>query len=401
MKAHYTHLTAVDCYDPQPGVSERSQTRRLFSKYEKASDTPSGHGLIGNAYDNVIVLQSMPSKLRGLISLFASGMAGLASFGGLYAIPFLIRFALQNYASPENSAWGSAFDVLLIVLFSILSAIAFIAAIRSFRLDWRSPKEVPLVLNRKSRKVFRFVQDVPGIENCIKEGGVWGAIKGLSGYVLDTFRPWPGMLLIEYDWDCLEAEYYKQTGPSGNVIRTDHYLNLFVREAPGSDKVIGSFPLAPSMMVGETMACNVWEHVRRFMEENGPALSPGDVPGPAAPRGFWQGLNSTSCGSGWIVFLAIAIWLWPETRNEILYFYDHTKYLYLVLEDKTLLNALWKPFVAFPTYFVLVWSFFGGVSGYLSPEVTLPSAALEGAGERLDLAQLAKAGRPASPTPVG
>jgi len=94
------------------------------------------------------------------------------------------------------------------------------------------------------------------------------------------------MLLIEYDWDCLEAEYFEQTRLVGKVVTTLYVLQLVAKESPTSDKLIGGFTLASPLMVGRTTAMDLWEHIRRFMEENGPALSSGDEPSPPYPTSF-------------------------------------------------------------------------------------------------------------------
>ena len=395
MTLSYDRLTALDCYDLQPDASERAKKRQHFPKHRKASDTPHSHALVYAAHADALLLQAMVSRFRGI----ASGSAVLFSpawvFWG-YATCVMWDDTLREIAKKEFT-WALAGGSLAIV-----STLAFVAVIimciRTLRLDFFAPKETPLVFNRTTRKVYRFVQDVPTLYFIKGWKGILPSIGNLLRYWASAFLPWPRMLLIEYDWDCLEAEYYTQTGRSGSVIRTSHHLDLYVREAPGSDTVIGSFPLAPSLMVGEPVARNVWEHMRRYMEENGPALSPGDSPAQPAPRGFWQAANALFNGPGWLFFIGIAIWLWPETRNEYLC-WTQTDQCTLAIYRASLMGTIWKGLIIIPTYFFLTWVFFAIVASYLSPDVPLPAEALAGAGEKLDIRKLAKEAKNAVSVP--
>ncbi|MDB5799958.1 MAG: hypothetical protein JWL63_897 [Rhodocyclales bacterium] len=278
----YQKLRAQDFIESLAPLSQRPERAHHWPKSQTATDTPLSHQLIGSAHENALILQAMPSRYRGGISVFAMGLLALSLFGFLKELPL----GLAGYSLVvEQSGYGFLFVMLCVINFFsfLLSAACVIAALRFLRLDLFSPKEIPLVFNRATRKVYRFSPDMPSF--AIYGGGwsgVWLTLRQIPPYVLSTFTPF-SMLLVEYDWDCLEAEYREETVLSNNVMRTVRHLDLLVREAPGSDTLIGSFPLAPSLMVGEPMARAVWEHVRRFMDHNGPALSPGDQPAPPPP----------------------------------------------------------------------------------------------------------------------
>ena len=96
-------------------------------------------------------------------------------------------------------------------------------------------------------------------------------------------------MLVEYDWECMGAEYQQHTSLNGNVVKTLHHFNLHVKESPTSDKVIGVVtPMSPMFVGSRESAASLWEFIRRFMEEGGPVLYPGDKPAPAKPKHLWQ-----------------------------------------------------------------------------------------------------------------
>jgi hypothetical protein len=393
----YERLTAVALYDEQPSASERAKKKQHLPKDRPVSDRPSSRNLVSRAYENVLFVEIMPSRYRGLASVFGLFLfvgAILGYWGTKLGVEIgLLIWAKRGFGWSLIAQGGLTVGVLALVL------IALIAAIRAFRIDLLAPKEIPLIFNRKTRKVYRFVQDVPGFEQLAGPDGRF-RLLGLLKYIAMTFLPWPNMLLIEYDWDCLEAEYYSVTALAGNVVRTDDHLDLYVKESPASDKVIGSFALTPSILAGgEQQAKNLWEHVRRFMEENGPPLAPGDQPAPPPPRGFWQAANAPFNGPGWLFFLVGAIW----TAKDV---YWHV--LGLLLRD-VIPNDLWvqairypfpgivRSFVIFFSYFCMTWVFFAVLAGYLSKHADLPDELTADAGARVDLKKFAEA----SPTPAG
>jgi hypothetical protein len=402
-------LTAKDVWFPEPTASERAKKRLILPRDQRASDTPSSRQLISRAYQDAIFIEAMPTKLRGMMSLFAIGM--LAA-GGLFIV--LATNVVHLVLSVNQTSGWVAFDVALLVLCAVCIPLAFIGGIRALRFDLTAPKENPIVFNRKTRKVYRYTPDIPGLGLLANDKGnfsLWGLLK----YIAMTFLPWPGMLLVEYDWDCLEAEYYSQTGPSGNVIRTEEHLDLFVRERPGSDNVIGSFPLTIGFNVGgEALARDLWEHVRRFMEEDGPALSPGDKPAPPPPRTTWQVMGDNPLGRRNVILCIVGtLWTTPEVfyflvmlignrsvpeelYNEALRFQlqrpemIHWWMLY-PLWNKDLAGLVWlgKLLISFPCAIITAWTFFAVLASKLSPAAELPDDLAADAGPRLDLNALA------------
>ena len=390
----YERLTAAAIGAEESSASERARKKERLRKDHKASETPRSISLVSRAYENTLILEAMPSRYRGLASIFGAFLlASVWVFGDMTSDVVSMTYA--DIVTGRSGWWWILFDTPMLLASATLDLISIVVGLRILRFDLLAPKVIPLVFNRKTRKVYRFAQDVPGMNLLVGSTGRF-SLSGLGRYIAMTFLPWPKMLLVEYDWDCLEAEYYETTGPSGNVIRTDHYLDLYVRETPGSDKVIGSFSLAPSILIGKESARDLWEHVRRFMEENGPALSPGDKAAPPPPKGFWQAANAIFAGPGWLIFLGIVIWKRDLAYYELLYWILPHGSLQRreALDMSTRLGmdagiVVWA--ALFLSCFFLAGVFFAVIASYLSPAVELPPELTADAGAPIDLDALARA----------
>ena len=388
-----TRATAQELRHPELNVAERKKGHLLMLRDQRASDEPTARDLIARAYEDAIFVEAMPSELRGLASVFVLWVLAIA---GWMLYRYVHYEQWKEWAMYFQSDFGwkssgeSAFNWLLGLAtkigISIFIPVALLASFVGLRIDLFAPKMNPIVFNRRTRKVYRYVPRL------------------FSG----------NMILVEYDWDCIDAEYYSRTGPSGNVIRTQDTLDLFVRDRPGSDEVIDCFPLVASMMVGgERNARRLWEHIRRFMEERGPHLSPGDQPAPGAPRTAWQAVNSGPWKRKWIWFFIGAVWTLPELfylvisladKNFVSYelwsaannFPRHTPelihwWMLYPTWNKDLASLVWlgKLFLILPCYLFTLQGFFAVLASKLSPEATLPEDLSAQAGAPIDLRALA------------
>ena len=224
--------------------------------------------LVYRATDNVLMVQQSSTRLRGYASVFGIFM--------LATSPVMFGWAAESLLS--GFPIRGLVHFLLLVLSSALLVVtvgSIFLALRTFRIDLLTPTDNPLVFNRKTRKVYRVMPDIPQ-----RQGD---SAAAFVRHWLNTFRPWP-MQVIEYDWDCLEAEYFSETVLAGNVVRTNHHLMFYVKAAPDSDRVLGCFDMVPPLLIREDGAMMFWEHIRQFMQENGPPLPPGERPAPKPPR---------------------------------------------------------------------------------------------------------------------
>jgi hypothetical protein len=377
----YVHKTAAQLHAEDVGPSPtgaadltagNSKVNEL-SKKKRASGQPGAFGQISRAHENAIFLQAMSTRFRGLISVMA-----LMLLVGIGFAPVLLQFGLVLLLdSVREGHWGSAFLCIAVeVLLGLVFVATLTAAIRAYRIDLFGPKDIPIVFNRKTRKVYRFIQDLPVFPSSNNWREFKASLPRFPGYWMSVFKPWPPMLLIEYDWDCLEAEYFEQTRLVGKVVTTLHVLQLVAKESPSSEKSIGGFTLASPLLVGRTTAMDLWEHIRRFMEENGPALSPGDEPSPPYPTTLIQAAYTVT--PAWFVAVAGCAWAWW-------YMAQHGwpaqigGYTGLAVFAVALVCSMMT------ALFIFNW-----LAHKFGQDVTLPPELMADAGERIDLQALAE-----------
>ena len=303
---NYLHKMAHDLREAgMLSVSDRAKHASHLPKDEVASETPRNLHLVSRAHEHAVSLQLAPTGVRGYMSVLAIVMSGGGVFVA-YAGGTIMTWAFSSKAG------GYAFPLFCLALVTLLMGFAaFSIAIRAWRIELFGPKDVPLVLNRKTRKVYKFVQQMP-------ERDLSNPIR-IFKYWLTAFQPWPPMVLIEYDWDCLEAEYFEETVLMGKVVKTLHVLQFYVKEQPDSNWVIGSFTLASPLLIGRSMAMDLWEFVRRYMEEDGPVMHKGDTPAPAYPSNLLQSARAMLPGV-WPLGVAALAWgaynIWQHEHGD-------------------------------------------------------------------------------------
>ncbi|AKJ30332.1 DUF6708 domain-containing protein [Caldimonas brevitalea] len=233
---------------------EASKAKRL-DKRKSASDTPRSLGLLQQVYERAISLEAAPTRTRGIASVLALLFVPGAILGILLldaSIEFLLRDIRNQRVGWAVLSVAMTAGSLLLFLFSLTGAI------RTFRIDLLSPLEMPILFIRKARKVYRFVQKMPGdhFSKAFVNVRYWPGV----------FKRWP-LILVEYDWDCLEAEYAKETRFSGNVVQTLHELRFVAKESRSSARIVDGFTVGPPLTLGSQTWAELWEFIRRYMEE--------------------------------------------------------------------------------------------------------------------------------------
>ncbi|GAA5172334.1 DUF6708 domain-containing protein [Viridibacterium curvum] len=339
-------------------VAERSTEAQHLPKSAAASQSPSSYALVRRAADNAVFLDSATTRYRGVPSAFL-----LIFIGGMALLlwPILTTAnGFQELIQQGDYGW-LVVDFVFLAFILAIEAAALSVVVRILRIDLFGPKEVPLVFNRKTRKVYKFIQNMPARD--------LSSLRNAFRYWLTAFQPWP-MMLIEYEWDCLEAEYFERTTLLGNVVKTFHVLQFYVKETPDSDKVIGSFTIASPFMLGREIAMDIWEFIRCYMEEGGPVMCPGDKPAPAHPRNLWQAANTVWVG--WPLVVGAAIW----AANRVAQAPD----LYSI-DFLPFVTAL----VSWPFTLAIVFNWLGHKWG---ADVTLPPELMAEAGEPMDIKRI-------------
>ncbi|AKJ28562.1 hypothetical protein AAW51_1871 [Caldimonas brevitalea] len=159
-------------------------------------------------------------------------------------------------------------------VFFLLSGLAFF--VWTARAELFRPNDEPIIFDRQRRKVYRVMQEVqPG----------WRGI----------FKPWP-FVATSYEWDLIDAEHHAIVGSTGSGVTRYHALVMVVRKSVDDANIISSFNVGQAVTMTERTVPMVWEHIRRYMEEDGPPLPEGETLGRTAPpQGWWQSMAAVGC----------------------------------------------------------------------------------------------------------
>lgn len=359
----YIRKTARDAHpDDDLPVSVRHAETRHLPKDQPAADRAMALGLVMSATENLLLVQQSSTGLRGYMSVFGLGL--------VFTAPFAFKLAAEMLGSVFliQGPMGIV-DFGLGAFLFVFTTGGIFTALRFFRVDLLTPTDNPLVFNRKTRKVYRVMPAIP------ERQGVSPA--ALVRHWLNTFRPWP-MQVIEYDWDCLEAEYFSKTLLAGNVVRTEHHLWFYVKASPGSDQVLGSFGMVPPLLIREDSAMMFWEHIRRFMQENGPPLPPGETPAPKPPRNPISALN-TVLPYAWPLVLVGLWWGGGKFVEQGLFRMSIEQFM------RKADIGIFEFGVAFLSSFGCAAAFFNWIGHLLAPRLKLPPEVLQEAGAPVDL----------------
>lgn len=226
---------------------QRLMTR--FSRSSGSGSSPMALGWIRACYADAIEYTSMTRQLKGMAFFwglfYGIGLAFLGTYSG--------SIFIQSGSPTDLFPW-------FLALFSLpvfFGVSAFMFAFM-FRIDLFRPSDLPIIFDRKHRKVYRLLRD--------EKSGFKGA-----------FRPWP-ILACQYDWDLIDAEHHREIFTTGGSVNTNHFLVFLVRKSVDDSTIIDSFTIAHPNILSNDIVGGFWEHIRRFMEENGPHLPSPDEP---------------------------------------------------------------------------------------------------------------------------
>ena len=225
------------------------QTSGIVKRYARsvvAADKATALGLLKSQFPSAIELTGISHEVRGLI-LFMGLITAVAAIGlGQLAFFGLIAEGLEE-----------TFDKIALCVSILFFVFGFYVLIRAIRFEFFRPEDEPIIFDRKHRRVYRLFREThPG----------W---KGL-------FRPWP-MRAAEYEWDLVDVEHNAFLMTTGSTITRLHHLFFIVRRSATDPTIIDSFEVGNTIQLGETTVAPLWEHIRRFMEEQGPHIPAGEA----------------------------------------------------------------------------------------------------------------------------
>lgn len=210
------------------------------------------------------------SSCDSLLSVHADAIvvgapAGTTEIGfmmGLYAV--LIGFAACMFG------WGaveaimdldpSKSDHFLNLSMAVVSTIAalffLVAALFFFRVGFLTPRDLPVLFNRKTREVSFFTVIPMSFWKFWQRAGV-GEVK--------TYR-----------WDDAHARSYRISELTGETMRSSYLLALLWGDPQQARQCKEIVTIGYKGWWEDELLWRLYEHIRRYMEEDGPPIQPGE-----------------------------------------------------------------------------------------------------------------------------
>ena len=284
-------------------------------------------GALANVYYNAnapLPAMYSPSKLQsGIVAKFSKKMGAHGVTSTLGWVKH-IRHESIEYTTEKDSVRGFALAAMLVLvpleasallfviwmglvfdhwalllacgaLFIFGAAITLYTIILLLRTDLFRFTNQGIIFDRKNRKVYRQYQHY--------SGSLWNILTNSK------------IISCEYEWDLVDAVHYAQCSTNGVNLVTNHLLVFNVRRSATDATVIDQFIIANPIELNEGLVSAMWEHIRRYMEEDGPPLGspPEAMATPIKQPSWWQCLAQThtfgpgylqrwKTNTGWMVF---------------------------------------------------------------------------------------------------
>jgi hypothetical protein len=216
-----------------------------FSKDRSASPKGIAFSIIKNIFTEAIEYRGIVDGSRGVLTLLAVACLLLVGSAVVALLP----------------VGGRRADVFLIITDSIfiasISLVTIYLSLKWLRLELFRPEDEPIIFDRRNRKIYRIFREVqPG----------W---RGL-------LAAWP-LRTTEYDWDLVDAEHHAAIDANTATISRIHALVFVVRASANDPTTVDGFTIGNSMQMGEVTVPAMYEHIRKFMEEDGSHLPEGET----------------------------------------------------------------------------------------------------------------------------
>jgi hypothetical protein len=319
MKPQFTTVEPVlrKTTDESAAAEPTSGVIKRFAKNERADAKALAFGWIKATYAEAIEYTGIDRGVRGYALTFAISCSAMF-------LAFAAYIAKDAYFGWASEKWYS-FTITGILMVPGCILFSTWALLWAIRLELFSPTDVPTIFDRQHRKVYRILREVPA---------GWGKL----------FKRWP-VKFVEYDWNLIDAEHQVVVSATTNTVSRHHSLIMVVRKSADDPTVVDYFNVGNAITLGELTVAPVWEHIRRFMEEGGPHLPPGEkLAEPLPPQTWWQSMGAVGCfGSNYFAW-------WRE--HPFL-----TPFFHILLPFFLPLNLIWgtSNWLSYRTAFSVEW----------------------------------------------
>ncbi len=259
----------------------------VYEHDRAAAPEATTNGWVRGVYRDAIEYTTSDKRSRGVAFLFGGVLTAVVAGSMCWLISLVIR---DRFFQVEPLG---LFDYLVVFpSFFVFLLIGLFALYFFGRLEFFKPQDLPILFDRQRRKVYRLVEDQDERGRTKRRGQV---------------------TVIEHDWDDIIAEHGVTTYTTGSSASRQHTLALMVRDKNPGDftgpitpentpPYVDGFALGDGKVLSEFTTPRVWEHVRRYMNENGPPLPPGEqLADTSVPVTWWDSLGAVSVfGPGYI-----------------------------------------------------------------------------------------------------
>jgi hypothetical protein len=229
---------------PVPVPFSEGKPKRVLTRGTRACEQVLGSSSVNAVYPHAIEICGQLGVAKGM-GVFGGLLVTGLTLMNLWVVSLI---AMRGGRIPLTlSGW------LVSVLGLAVSVATLGGAVWFFRKDLFTYRDEPVLFNRKTRKVHLFRRRIN-----------WK--RPLS--------PWP-VVIETYDWDCIRGEIHGGTHYNGSFFVTRFQLLLAVADKPRSKTVIDRF-IVGSQGFSLVQMTHLWEHVRRYMENDGAPLQPGE-----------------------------------------------------------------------------------------------------------------------------
>ncbi len=206
-----------------------------------ASQSPNSGGAVIEAFPHGLAYGSMMTVLVGYLAFGA-----IAIMSPLLALLIPMLF--------------TSFDAFS----AVFGGIMLLATTSMLRFDLIGYRYAPTLFDRNAGKVHVFKDNTRLFS--------WWPLWGGGGQ----------HEILSYDWACVRAQVVRFKTFTGTVAQDNAALQMIVLAAPGDTRVVGQFGLGlTSSAIAVQPLLDTWEHIRRFMEHEGPLFVEGDGPNEA------------------------------------------------------------------------------------------------------------------------
>jgi hypothetical protein len=241
IKPHYrtSQKSSTDGFAKNPSQTiENPHRADLVKRYDKktpASKVPTAVGLIDQKFRDAISYSKTLPEAKGI---------PLA----IIVIVFLMLMWPITVKLKSTYFFLIDFIGLPLILIGMLALMVFAVRLELYRLSAE-----PIIFDRKHRSVYRlFIEQEPGF--------------------IGLFARWP-VRALQFDWDLIDVEHCASLATTGATVRRNHALIFIVRKGLNDPTIIDSFNIGTSdAMITDDAVDAIWEHIRRFMEADGPHL---------------------------------------------------------------------------------------------------------------------------------